>query len=152
MGEDITVNRKALRDYHVVETFEAGIELRGSEVKSIRQGHFNLQDAYARVEKGQVWLYQSDILPYDKASHEQHEARRVRRLLLHKREINKLFGQVMIKGAALVALKAYWKDRRVKIQLALAKGKASHDKREDLKKKEAGREIERELARWSKRK
>lgn len=146
------MNRKALRDYHVVETFEAGIELRGSEVKSIRQGHFNLQDAYARVEKGQVWLYQSDILPYDKASHEQHEARRVRRLLLHKREINKLFGQVMIKGAALVALKAYWKDRRVKIQLALAKGKASHDKREDLKKKEAGREIERELARWSKRK
>ncbi|MGI8602563.1 MAG: SsrA-binding protein SmpB [Verrucomicrobiales bacterium] len=150
MGEDITVNRKALRDYHVVETVEAGIELRGTEVKSIRQGHLNLQDAFARIEKGQAWLHQCDILPYDKASHEQHEARRPRRLLLHKREINKLYGHVMVKGMALVALKAYWKNGCVKIQLALAKGKASHDKREDVKKKEAGREVQRELARWSK--
>jgi SsrA-binding protein len=146
MGEEITVNRKALRDYHILETVEAGIELRGTEVKSIRQGHLNLQDAFARIDNGQVWLHQCDILPYDKASHEQHEARRIRRLLLHKREIQKLYGQVMVKGVALVALKAYWKENRVKIQLALAKGKASHDKRDDIKKKEAKREIDRALA------
>jgi SsrA-binding protein len=146
MADEISVNRKALRDYHVLETIEAGIELRGTEVKSIRQGHLNLQDAFARIEKGQVWLYQCDILPYDKASHEQHEARRTRRLLLHKREIQKLYGQVMVKGVALVALKAYWKDSRVKILLALAKGKAAHDKREDIKKKEARREIDRAMA------
>lgn len=146
MGDEITVNRKALRDYQILETVEAGIELRGTEVKSIRQGHLNLQDAYARIEKGQVWLHQCDILPYDKASHEQHEARRTRRLLLHKREIQKLHLQVMVKGVALVALKAYWKDSRVKIQLALGKGKASHDKRDDIKEKEAKREIDRALA------
>jgi SsrA-binding protein len=115
-------------------------------VKSIRQGHLNLQDAYARIEGGQAWLHQCDILPYDKASHEQHEARRVRRLLLHKREIQRLYGQVMVKGVALVALRAYWKDRRVKIQLGLGRGKASHDKRQDIKKKEARREIDRALA------
>ena len=146
MGDEITVNRKALRDYHILETIEAGIELRGTEVKSIRQGHLNLQDAFARIEKGQVWLHQCDILPYDKASHVQHEARRTRRLLLHKREIQKLYGHVMVKGVALVALKAYWKDSRVKIQLALGKGKASHDKRDDIKEKEAKREIDRALA------
>lgn len=150
MGEDITVNRKALRDYHIVESLEAGIELRGTEVKSIRQGHLNLQDAFARVEGGQVWLYQADIRPYDKASHEQHEPRRRRRLLLHRREINRLYGQGMIKGMTLVAVKAYWKNSRVKIQLGLGKGKASHDKREDVKKKEASREVQRELVRWSK--
>ncbi len=146
MGDEITVNRKALRDYHLLETKEVGIELRGTEVKSIRQGHLNLQDAFARIEKGQVWLYQCDILPYDKASHEQHEGRRPRRLLLHKREIQKLYGQVMVKGVSLIAVKAYWKNQRVKIQLALAKGKASHDKRDDLKKREAQREIDRALA------
>ena len=151
MGEDITVNRKALRDYEIVETFEAGIELKGTEVKSIRQGHLNLQDAFGRIERDQLWLYQGDILPYDKASHEQHEARRPRRLLMHAREISKLHGHVMVKGMALVALKAYWKNGRVKIQLALARGKAHYDRREDLKKREAGREVERELARWSKR-
>lgn len=151
MGDEITVNRKALRDYHLLETMEAGIELRGTEVKSIRQGHINLQDAFARIEKGQVWLYQCDILPYDKASHEQHEGRRPRRLLLHKREIQKLYGQVMVKGISLVAIKAYWKNQRVKIQLALAKGKASHDKRDDLRKREAQREIDRELARLRRR-
>ncbi len=143
---EITVNRKALRDYHLLETYEAGIELKGTEVKSIRQGHLNLQDAFASIKDGQVFLHQCDILPYDKASHEQHEGRRTRRLLLHKREINKLYGQAMVKGVALIAVKAYWKDHRVKIQIALAKGKATHDKRQDLKKREAQREIDRALA------
>jgi SsrA-binding protein len=143
---EITVNRKALRDYQVLETFEAGIELKGTEVKSIRQGHLNLQDAFASIKDGQVFLHQCDIRPYDKASHEQHEGRRTRRLLLHKREINKLYGQVMVKGVALVAVKAYWKNHRVKVQLALARGKASHDKRQDLKKREDQRDIDRALA------
>lgn len=151
MGDDITINRKALRDYHVLETYEAGIELKGTEVKSVRQGHLNLQDAYASIKDGQIFLHQCDILPYDKASHTQHEGRRTRRLLMHKREIAKLHGQVMVKGSALVAIKAYWKDHRVKIQLALGKGKASHDKREDIKKKEAKREIDRALAHARKR-
>ncbi|MFN0129792.1 MAG: SsrA-binding protein SmpB [Verrucomicrobiales bacterium] len=147
MGEsEITVNRKALRDYHLLETFEAGIELKGTEVKSIRQGHLNLQDAFASIKDGQIFLHQCDIRPYDKASHEQHEGRRTRRLLLHKREINKLYGQVMVKGVALVAVRAYWKNHRVKIQLALARGKASHDKRQDLKKREDQRDIDRALA------
>ena len=151
MSDEITVNRKALRDYHVLETYEAGIELRGTEVKSIRNGHLNLQDAFARVENGQVWLYQCDILPYDKASHEQHQARRPRRLLLHKREIFKLIGSANNTGMTLVALKAYWKNQKVKIQLALGKGKAAHDKREDIKKKEAKREVDRTLAALQKR-
>ncbi len=143
---DITVNRKALRDYHVLDTYEAGIELRGTEVKSVRNGHLNLQDAFARVDKGEVWLHQSDILPYDKASYGQHEGRRPRRLLLHKREILKLQGQSHNTGMTLVALKAYWKNHKVKVQIGLCKGKAAHDKREDLKKKEAQRDIDRALA------
>jgi SsrA-binding protein len=147
MGDtEITVNRKALRDYHILETIEAGIELKGTEVKSIRQGHLNLQDAFASIKDGQLFLHQCDILPYDKASHEQHEGRRTRRLLVHKREINKLYGHVMVKGVSLVALRAYWKNHRVKIQLALAKGKASHDKRQDLKKREDQRDIDRAMA------
>jgi len=151
VGDEISINRKALRDYHILETIEAGIELRGTEVKSIRQGFLNLQDAFARVEKGQIWLHQCDILPYSKASHEQHEARRPRRLLLHKREIQKLFGHVMVKGISLIAVKAYWKEQRVKILLGLGKGKASHDKRDDVKKREADREIQRSLAQHQRR-
>ncbi len=151
MADEITLNRKALRDYHILETLEAGIELKGTEVKSIRQGHLNLQDAFARVDGGQIWLYQCDILPYDKASHEQHEGRRPRRLLLHKKEIAKLHGQSNVKGVTIVALKAYWKNHRVKIQIGLGKGKAAHDKREDIKKKEAKREVDRELARFNRK-
>jgi SsrA-binding protein len=151
MGDEITVNRKALRDYLILETFEAGIELRGTEVKSIRQGHLNLNDAFARIENGQAWLYNCDILPYDKASHTQHASRRARRLLLHKKEIMKLFGHVAVKGVSLVGLRAYWKDQKVKIQLGLGKGKDHRDKREDIKEREAKRDIERELIRRQKR-
>ncbi len=150
MGDDIATNRKALRDYFILDTVEAGIQLVGTEVKSIRQGHLNINDAFARIEKGQAWLYECDILPYDKASHTQHIDRRPRRLLLHKKEIERLHGQATIKGNSLVALRAYFKNHRVKILLGVGKGKASHDKREDIKKKEDDREIAREMSRFNK--
>ena len=148
---DIATNRKAPRDYHILEKYEAGIELRGTEVKSIRSGHINLGDAFARIERGQCFLYGCDIKPYEKASHEQHEARRSRRLLLHKNEILKLYAASQQKGLTLVALRAYWKDRRVKIEIAVGKGKTHADQRHDLKKKVETREAQREMARFNER-
>jgi SsrA-binding protein len=148
---EITNNRKATHDYHILETIEAGVELKGTEVKSVRGGHMNLRDAFARIERGQCLLYGCDIQPYERASWEQHEPRRVRRLLLHKKEIMRLFGVSQVKGHSLVALRAYWKGARVKIELAVARGKVSNDKREDLKKKEAKREVDREMMRFNRR-
>lgn len=151
MIRDIATNRKAPRDYHILEKFEAGIELKGTEVKSIRAGHINLGDAFARIERGQCFLYGCDIKPYEKASHEQHEARRSRRLLLHKNEILKLYAASQQKGLTLVALRAYWKDRRVKIEIAVGKGKTHGDQRQDLKKRVENREAQREMARFNER-
>jgi SsrA-binding protein len=148
---EIASNRKAPRDYHILETYEAGLELRGTEVKSIRQGHMNLSDAFARVERGQVWLYGCDIKPYDKASHETHEPRRSRRLLLHKREIMKLDAAAHQKGLALPVLKAYWKGSRIKIQVAIGKGKNKADQRHDLKEKAENREAARVVAAFNDR-
>ncbi len=151
MNPEISTNRKALQDYHILETIEAGVELKGTEVKSIRAGLINLRDAFARVEQGQCLLYGCDIQPYEKASWEQHDPKRVRRLLLHKKEIMRLFGVCQVKGHALVALRIYWKGPRVKIELGVGRGKVATDKRDDLKKKEAKREIEREMARFNRR-
>jgi len=151
MNADISVNRKALRDYHILERFEAGIELRGTEVKSIRGGFANINSGFARVENGQVFLYELDIQPYVRASFEQHEPKRFRRLLLHKQEINRLFGLTQIKGHTLVALRLYWKDSRVKIEIGVAKGKEAADKRQDLKEKASKRETDREVARFNKK-
>src|SRR5436190_10371697 len=151
MSADISVNRKALRDYHILERFEAGIELKGTEVKSIRGGLANINNAFARVENGQVFVYDVDIQGYVKASFEQHETKRSRRLLLHKQEINRLFGVSQIKGNTLVALRLYWKDSRVKIEIGVAKGKESADKRQDLKAKAQKRETDREVARFNKK-
>jgi SsrA-binding protein len=148
-SSEIATNRKAPRDYHFLDKFEAGIELKGTEVKSIRLGHINLGDAFARVDRGQVFLYNCDIQPYEKASHEQHEARAPRRLLLHKSEIFKLIGASQQKGLSIVATRAYWKNRRVKIELAVGKGKTKGDQREDLKKKVETREAQREMARFN---
>lgn len=148
---EITNNRKALHDYTVLETIEAGVELRGTEVKSVRNGKVNLRDAFARVEGGQCLLYGCDIQPYEKASWSQHEPRRIRRLLLHKKEIQRLYGICQIKGNSLVALRMYWKGPHVKIELAVGKGKVDSDKREDLKKKESKREMEREMQRFNRR-
>lgn len=144
---EIATNRKAFRDYAISEKLEAGLVLAGTEVKSIRLGLVSLQAAYAKVENGEAFLYDLDIQPYERASHEQHVAKRKRKLLLHAREIAKLFGEISIKGRTLVPLRLYWKKGRVKVELGLGKGKASYDKREDLKKKAVQRDMDRELAR-----
>ena len=149
---DIATNRKAARDYHFLEKYEAGIELKGTEVKSIRLGHINIGDAFARVDRGQVFLYNTDIQTYDKASHETHEPRAVRRLLLHKSEIYKLLGATQQKGLSIVATRVYWRNRRVKIELIVGKGKTQGDQRQDLKKKVEDREAQREMARFNSKK
>jgi len=143
---DIVVNRKALRDYHVLESLEAGIELKGTEVKSIRAGHVQLQGSFARIENGEIFLYDSDIQPYPRASHEQHEPKRRRRLLVHRNEIIRLKAETEQTGRTLVALKLYWKKGKVKVQLGVGKGKDSADKRADLKKRVQDRETDRVLA------
>lgn len=148
---DISVNRKALRDYHILERMEAGLELKGTEVKAIRAGQANLGSAFARVENGQVFLYDADIQPYERASFEQHEAKRPRKLLLHKQEIDRLFGLTQVKGHTLVALRMYWKKSHVKVELGVGKGKEARDKRQDIKKRVAQRETEREIAKFNRR-
>jgi SsrA-binding protein len=145
MGDDLITNRKAQRDYQILETYEAGLVLRGTEVKSLRAGQGNLTDAFARIENGQAWLYQLDIQPYKQANIFNHEPKAVRRLLLHKREIRKLHGIVAVKGRTLVALKMYWKGRRLKVLLGVGLGKNVRDKRQDLKKAAAKREIDQAL-------
>jgi SsrA-binding protein len=149
---DIATNRKALRDYTILARYEAGMELRGTEVKSIRNGKLNISDAFARIEKNQVWLYNCDVQAYDKASWEQHEPRRTRRLLLHKREIYKLIGYNQVKGLALPVLRAYWKNQRVKVELGVGQGKTKGDQRQDLKAKQDNREAQRVAAAFNKRK
>ena len=151
MSADISTNRRATHDYHILERFEAGIELKGTEVKSIRGGFANLNQAYARVENGQVFLYDADIQPYVRASFEQHVAKRPRRLLLHQREIAKLFEATAIAGHTLVALRMYWKGHRIKVEVGIAKGKVAHDKRQDLKKHAEKREMDREMARFNRK-
>jgi len=151
VASEIITNRKALHDYHILERIEAGIELKGTEVKSIRAGLANLGNAFARVENGQVFLYDADIQPYARASHEQHEPKRSRRLLLHKKEIVKLFALCSVKGHTLVALRMYWGNGRVKIELGVGKGKEAHDKRQDLKKRVADRETDREISRFNRK-
>lgn len=144
-------NRKARRDYHILEKLEAGIQLVGTEVKSIRAGKATLQDAFARVENGEVFLYGMNIQAYDQASHTQHEPLRPRKLLLHRHEIDHLFGASAIKGQALVPLKLYWKNHKAKIELAIGKGKAAHDKRETIKKRTMDREAQRTMTAFNKR-
>lgn len=142
----VITNRKARHDYHIIETMEAGIALQGSEVKSLRAGKANLRDSFARVENGEVVLYNAHISHYDKASHFNHEPRRPRKLLLHKREINRLAGSVKEKGYTLVPLKIYFNSRGLaKVELALAKGKRLYDKREAIARRDAQREMARVL-------
>jgi len=148
---DIATNRRALHDYHILARYEAGLELKGTEVKSIRAGLANINSAFARVENGQVFLYGADIQPYERASHEQHDSRRNRRLLLHKGEIIKLFGLTQVQGHTLVALRMYWKGANVKIEIGVAKGKEAHDKRADLKDRVEKREAQREASRFNDR-
>lgn len=142
MSADLITNRKAPRDYNIIETYEAGVVLRGTEVKSLRAGKGNLGDAFARIEKDQAWLYNCDIQPYEQGNRYNHEPKAVRRLLLHKSEIRKIFGNVSVKGRALVALKMYWKANKIKVLLGVGVGKNQRDKRDDLKKAVVKREID----------
>src|SRR5688572_22239539 len=140
---DIVTNSKARRDYHVLETFEAGIVLHGTEVKALRAGKGQISDAFARVEKDEVWLYNAHIDEYTFGNRENHQPKAPRRLLLHKSEIRKLFGLASVKGNALVPLSMYWKNGKVKVALGVGKGKVEFDKREDIKKRDADRELKR---------
>jgi SsrA-binding protein len=136
----IADNRKAFHDYHILETFEAGIALLGTEVKGIREGQANLRDSYARVDNGEVWLFNVHINPYSHRGYVDHDPKRKRRLLLHKYEIRKLIGKTVEKGLTLVPTKMYFKNGKVKVAIALARGKAVHDKRETLRRREVDRE------------
>ncbi|MDK2784840.1 MAG: SsrA-binding protein [Bacillota bacterium] len=140
----VTENRKARHDYFILETYEAGLALVGTEVKSLREGRANLTDSFARVENGEVILYNMHISPYQKGGYVNHEPKRPRRLLLHKGEIARLAGAVQQKGLTLIPLSVYFTERGwAKVALALARGKKLYDKRADLAKREAAREIER---------
>ena len=136
----IAENRKAFHDYHMLETFEAGIVLLGTEVKSIREGRVNLRDSFARVEDGEVFLYNVNISPYSHRGYADHEPLRRRKLLLHRDEIRKLIGKTVEKGMTLVPTRLYFKNGRVKVAVSLAKGKKDYDKRETIKRREADRE------------
>jgi SsrA-binding protein len=141
----ICVNRKARHDYFIEETYEAGLVLQGSEVKSLRDGKANLVDSYARIIRGECLLLNAHINPYTAANRYNHEPTRTRKLLLHKQEIRRLSGRVRERGLTLVALKLYFKGGKAKVELGLARGKKLYDKRETLRKKVAQREVERSL-------
>ena len=143
--KQIAVNRKALHDYFVLERFEAGIELTGTEVKSIRAGTLNLKDCYARVKNGELWVHGMHISPYKQGSYFNADPDRDRRLLMHKREITRLGSKVQQEGLALVPLNLYFKDSLVKVELGLCKGKKLYDKRNDAAEKSARREMDRKL-------
>jgi SsrA-binding protein len=136
----IADNRKAHHDYHLLETFEAGVALLGTEVKSIREGGANLRDSFARIEGGEVWVYNVHISAYRNRGYSDHEPLRRRKLLLHRQEIRKLIGKTTERGMTIVPVRMYLKNGRVKIAISLAKGKKAHDKRETIKRREADRE------------
>jgi SsrA-binding protein len=136
----IAENRKAAHDYHLLETFEAGLVLLGTEVKAIREGRVNLRDSFARVEDGEVFIYNMNISPYSHRGYAEHEPLRRRKLLLHRDEIRKLIGKTVEKGMTLVPVRMYFKDGLVKVAVSLAKGKKEYDKRETIKRREADRE------------
>ena len=151
MGVESILNRKALRDFHILERYEAGIELKGSEVKSTRAGKANIGDAFARIDNGQAFLYNADIQPYEQASHEIPAAKRVRRLLLHRHEIDKLYEEANVAGRALVILSLYWKNGKLKAEIGIGQGKVARDKRADLKKRATDRETAREVAKFNRK-
>ncbi len=140
---DIVKNAKARRDYQILETFEAGIVLHGTEVKALRAGKGQIADAYARVEHHEVFLHNAHIDEYSHGNLQNHQPKAARKLLLHKSEIRKLFELASVKGNALIPLAFYWKNGRVKVSIGVGKGKAVFDKREDLKRQEAEREMKR---------
>jgi SsrA-binding protein len=136
----IADNRKARHDYHILETYEAGIALLGTEVKAIREGRVNLRDSYARTEQGEVWMMNVHISPYSHRGYADHAEKRQRKLLMHRHEIRKLIGRTAEKGLTLVPLQMYFKNGRVKVLVGLARGKQEHDKRETIRRREVDRE------------
>jgi SsrA-binding protein len=142
-GKVVAQNKKARHDYHIEETFEAGIVLQGTEIKSIRAGKANLKDSFARVQNGELFLHNMHVSPYEQGNRYNHDPLRTRKLLLHRKEINKLLGATKEQGYSIVPLKMYLKNGYAKVLIGLAKGKKNYDKRQDLKKKDAKREIER---------
>ncbi len=141
----IAANRKAQHEYHFHDTYEAGLVLQGSEIKSIRAGRVSLQEGYVLFEGGEAWLVNVHIAPYDPASRQGHEPRRRRKLLLHRREINRLSSQVQERGYTVIPTRLYLKDGRAKVEIALAKGKKLHDKRQTIAERESKRQVERAL-------
>ena len=141
----IAQNKKARHDYFIEETYEAGIELFGTEVKSIRQGRVNLKDSWCSIDKGEIFVNGMHISPYEQGNIFNRDPMRVRKLLMHKKEINRLYGIVKQTGYSLIPISLYFKDSRVKVQVGLCKGKKLYDKREDMAKRTAKRDIERAL-------
>jgi SsrA-binding protein len=144
---DVATNRQARFKYHLLETWETGIALQGSEVKSLREGKVNLKDAYALVRDGEVWLHHCHIAPYEPAAREGHDPERPRKLLMHRREIERLIGKTAERGLTLVPTRIYFSGPRAKVELALARGKEHRDKREAIRERDQRREMERELRR-----
>jgi SsrA-binding protein len=147
---DIVTNHKARRDYHILETYEAGIVLRGTEVKSLRAGKGQIADSFARVENDEVWLYNAHIDEYSHGNIQNHAPKAPRKLLLNRAEIRKLFSLASVKGNALFPLSFYWKNGKVKVALGVGKGKADFDKREDLKRRDSDREMKRAVMKRAK--
>jgi SsrA-binding protein len=143
---DVATNRQASFRYHLLEKWECGIQLQGSEVKSLREGGVQLKDAYAEVRDGEVWLQNMHVAPYKPAAGQNHEPERPRKLLMHRREIERLIGKTAEKGLTLVPTRVYFKGPHAKVELALAKGKEQKDKRRTIKERETRREIERALS------
>ncbi len=143
----LVTNRRARREYFIEDKYEAGLVLTGSEIKSVRAGRANLQDSYVSIRDGEAWLVNSHIAPYKQASDQNHEPKRDRKLLLHRRQIDRLAGKVQAKGYTIIPLRLYLKDNRAKVEIALARGKKLYDKRADLAKRQAQRDIERALRR-----
>lgn len=144
-GKVVVTNKKARFQYEIVEVFEAGIVLQGTEVKSLRTGKANLQDSYATIKDGEVFLYNMHISPYEKGNIFNHDPNRVRKLLLHKLEIKRLTGKVLERGMTLVPVKIYFKNGRAKVELGLARGKSQVDKRKDITRRDEQRMMEREF-------
>ena len=147
----ITVNRQARHEYFVLETYECGIELFGTEIKSIRNGSVNLKESWADIQNGEVFVYGMHISPYEKGNIFNRDPFRVRKLLLHRKEINKLMGKVKQDGLTLVPLSLYYKGQRVKLELGLCKGKKLYDKREDMAKRDAQRNMDRAMKDFNRR-
>ncbi len=153
MADDSVIarNRKALHNYHVLDRLEAGIALVGTEVKSLRAGNANLKDSYAYVKDGEVFLYQMHIGPYDKGNIANHDPLRIRKLLLQRRQIRKLEFSLAEKGLTLVPLSLYWKNNRVKVELATVRGKRQYDKRAAIARREEARSLDRVMKEYKKR-